>query len=431
VKPLSRLICVFCVACGALAPPLRAQDTVRQGVRIGLTYDRTGKPGVAITPVAGVNGDSVARMLVRDLDFSDRITVIAADSSDPPTGALNYELYARLNAVAVVHAVVTPANALHVAVHEVAARRVVLVVDLPLPQPSLGPEWRQAVHAASDSVEWAVLGERGIANTRILFARDNQIWMVDSDGANEHPVPGTAGGKSPAWHPNGKTFAYAAVRVGDAPPQVVARDLDGARRWSRRVGSMNITPTFSPDGSQLLFSSGTEGMDLYSAVPFGDDPPRRLTSRRGSLNMSPTMSPDGGYVAFTSDLIGHPEVYIMDADGSNAEILTSSGFGDQLYRSDPAWSPAGRRVAFQSRINGAFQVMTIAVTDRSTSQLTSEGENEDPSWAPDGRHIVFVSTRSGSRQLWVLDTESSRTRQLTRGAKVQNPAWSPRLEVNR
>lgn len=121
----------------------------------------------------------------------------------------------------------------------------------------------------------------------------------------------------------------------------------------------------------------------------------------------------------------------MDADGSSADLLTDSGFGDQLYRSNPSWSPDGRRVAFQSLINGAFQVMTISVRDRSTQQLTSEGANEDPSWAPDGRHMVFVSTRTGAPELWVLDTESSTTRQLTHGGRVQNPAWSPRLVVSR
>lgn len=426
-----KLSCVPCVLLACLAVSLKAQDTVRQGVRIGLTYDRTGKPGVALTPVAGPNADSVARILARDLDFSDRINVIASDSGDSPSGALNYELYAKLNAVAVVHPVVTPAGSLHVVVHEVAARRVILVMDMPLPQPALSPEWRQVVHLAADSVEWAVLGERGISATRVLFARGDQIWVVDADGANERPIPGTAGGKSPAWHPGGRTFAYGALRVGEAPPRIVVRDLDGGRTWSTRVASLNITPAFSPDGSLLVYAAGSDGTDLYSVTPFSQEPARRITSRRGSSNSSPTFSPDGARIAFTSGLIGHPEVYIMDADGSNADLLTASGFGDQLYRSDPAWSPGGTRVAFQSRINGAFQVMTISVSDGSTSQLTSEGENEDPGWAPDGRHIVFVSTRSGSRQLWVLDTESARTRQLTHGAKVQNPAWSPRLEVQR
>ena len=116
----------------------------------------------------------------------------------------------------------------------------------------------------------------------------------------------------------------------------------------------------------------------------------------------------------------------MDADGTNAELLTSFVFGEQSYQANPDWSPDGRLVAYQAQIAGRFQVKTIAVRDRSTRVLTSEGLNEDPSWAPDGRHLVFTSTRSGSRQLWVVDVESGRMRQLTRNAGARSPSWSRR-----
>jgi TolB protein len=88
-------------------------------------------------------------------------------------------------------------------------------------------------------------------------------------------------------------------------------------------------------------------------------------------------------------------------------------------------------VAFQTQIEGRFQVATINLRDRSVKQHTIEGANEQPSWAPDARHLVFTSSRSGTRQLWVLDTESGRVRQLTRGSAARMGAWSPRIAVPR
>src|ERR1019366_6483855 len=166
------------------------------------------RPGVFITPISGANADSVRVMLARDLDFGDRVTVIASDSGDAPVGALNYPAYAILGAVAIVQASVTPAGSLHIVVHDVAAARVMDVADYPLPAPPLGGTWRLAVHRGSDEVERAVTGLRGIAATRALFERGGAVWIVDSDGAFAHAIAGTEGGLSPAWHPSGRYVAY-------------------------------------------------------------------------------------------------------------------------------------------------------------------------------------------------------------------------------
>src|SRR2546423_15615813 len=77
----------FCTAflIAALLPVQRsgAQDTTRRGVTIGLTYDPASRPGIAVLPVTGSSGDSIRAILQRDLDYSDRLTVIPLEASDP------------------------------------------------------------------------------------------------------------------------------------------------------------------------------------------------------------------------------------------------------------------------------------------------------------------------------------------------------------
>jgi TolB protein len=178
----------------------------------------------------------------------------------------------------------------------------------------------------------------------------------------------------------------------------------------------------------IVYTHGEEsGTDLFATTVFERGPARRITVGRGTDNTSPTFSPDGRRLAFTSGRLGHPEIYISDADGTNPQPLTYS-VGDQNYRANPDWSPDGRLVAYQSQqTDGSFQLNTISLRDRSVKQLTSDGSNEDASWAPDSRHIIFSSTRTGSKQLFVLDSESGRWRQLTRNGGVRLPAWSPPL----
>ncbi len=426
---LSLLSAAICL----LPSVVRSQDTsAAKGVRIGLTYAPGTRPGVFITPVTGPNADSVRVILARDLDFGDRVSVIASDSGDAPAGALNYQLFATLGAAAVVQASVTPAGSLHIVVHDVAGARVLNVYDLPLSGPALGGEWRFAVHRGSDEIERVVTGVRGIAASRALFEHDGTLWIVDADGAQSHPLGGTEGGISPAWHPGGHVITYDEL-ANTGHHTIVVRDLAAgtSRRFATRH-TLNITPAFSPDGNTVAFAAGDDGTDIYSVAPSGNASPTRLTSGQGTINTNPTFSPDGRQIAFTSGRLGHPEVYIMDVDGSNPDLLTTTAFGDQLYRSDPDWSPDGQRVAFQSQIHGVFQIVAISLRDRNNvQQFTSDGRNEAPSWAPDGRHLLFTSTRSGTKQLWVLDTESGRTRQLTRVGNARMGAWSPRLDAAR
>jgi len=413
-----------------------AQDSA--AVRIVLQTVGVTKPGVIVLPVPGAYGDSIRAILQRDLGFGDRVDVkaedlLVADTTGGAVGQFNFPLYARLGASFVVQATFSGAG-LHVAVHVVSSQKIERARDFPLAAPALSPEWRMQVHGISDAVEVWLTGTPGIAATRILYTSGGRVFQIDSDGAN--PTAVTAANPPaayPAWHPMGNRITYTVMT--DEGRRVVIKDLNGATRTlAAPSGSVNTSPVFSmPDGSTLMYAFGQEnGTDLH-AIPVDalSGPSRRVTVSRGMDSMSPSYSPDGRRIVYVSNRPGHPELYIADADGTNAELLTSFNFGDQSQRTDPAWSPDGRLIAFQAEKDGLAQIHTINPRDRSIKQYTSQLRNEDPSWAPDSRHLVFTSNRSGSWQLWVLDIESNRVRQLTRAAGgARAGAWSPRLLVN-
>ena len=418
---------------GLLALPLAvpasagAQDTTSRGVRIGLTYQAGVKPGVMVLPATWLNGDSVRAIIQRDLDYGDRVTVIAAADSlaSLTRGPINYPLFARLGAAAIVQ-LAPSTSGVRVTVHDVARTRVLEETDFPLPLSPVTPEWRMAVHRASDEIERWITGVRGIAQTRIAYVRDRQIRVVDSDGANDRVL--VTAGLSPAWHPNGRAIAYTVMT--DSGTRLAVRDLStNSARWVTTTPySVAITPAFSRDGSLIAYGFGQEqGTDIHIAPALTAGQARRVTIGRGSENMNPTFSPDGRKIAFVSGRLGHPEVYITDADGTNLELLTQFNVGEQAYRTSPDWSPDGRAIAYHAQIGGVFQLYTIGLRERLPRQLTSDASNEDPWWAPDSRHIVFTSTRSGVPQLWVMDVESGRVRQLTRGGGSRLGSWSPHL----
>lgn len=430
VRAASATLALSIAALTLHASVAAAQQPTPPGVSIGLEYSTGTKPGVLVLPVTGATGDSIRAILMRDFDFSDRMTVIGnadrpGESPVVAGAATNYPLYARLGAVAVVQASLT-ASGLTVSMHDVTKKAVARTRSFPLAGAPNDPEWRMALHGVADELEGWITGQRGMAQSQIAFARGSQIYVTHSDGAVTQAVAGAGDGiaMSPAWSPTRNMLAFSVLVASGT--QIMVRGLDGGavRRLPTGVGT-NATPVFSPDGNTVVYSHGQEaGTDLY-AIPVDGGSPRRITVGRGTDNISPTFSPDGRRIAFASGRTGSPEIWLTDVDGANAEPLTAFLFGDQKYRSNPDWAPDNRQIAFQSQIAGRFQIMTMTLRDRNVRQHTSDGTNEDPSWAPDGRHLVFASNRGGSRQLWVLDTESGRMRQLTHGtAGVRMPAWS-------
>lgn len=279
---------------------------------------------------------------------------------------------------------------------------------------------REMAHQFADQIVKLLTGQDGIAQSKIAYIANREVYLMDYDGYGARPF--TRDGSIalfPSLSLDGKRLAYVSYRSGH--PNIVVRGEDGLLLGATQFKGTTTSPSIGPDG-RIVFASSKDGdaMELY--VASGDaSGARRITRGRRGVNISPRWNPKTGReLAFISDRAGSPQIYVADAEGGNERALLS-GAGGQM--DSPAWSPDGRFIAFTwDGSGGAFNIYVADVATGQTVKVTQAGRNENPAWSPDSRHLVFQSNRTGRWEIWAMHIDGSEPRQLTRGGG-RAPSW--------
>ncbi len=239
--------------------------------------------------------------------------------------------------------------------------------------------------------------------------------------------------------------------------EIFVMDPDGSNvRQLTHVGRRevaSIDAEGSPDRERIAFSSNRTGPwdDLYVMDADGGNV-RQLTNTPEVSEHDAAWSPDGRHIAYSAQPRAPiaadgtrqdrqpAQVWIMDADGSNARALT----GGSSRNIRPAWSPDGSTIAFMSDRHADFDLnlmgtddgdFEIYLMDRDGSnvrRLTKyAGAAHTPAWSPDGQRIAFHLQnghvgRNGTANIHVMNADGSNLRRLTNDPRKHvRPAWSP------
>ncbi len=290
---------------------------------------------------------------------------------------------------------------------------------------------RFMVHRAADDLT-AIWGNKPVFATKVAFVsnRDgnDELYLMDYDGAGQTRLTfNNVTDYSPALSPDGKMIAYTSYQNLTAGLYIL--QVYEGRRLAVSLKGGNYSPAWSVDGKKLAFSSSMDGnQEIYTADVDEDSLKRgafkikRLTFN-GGVDTSPTWSPTGRQLAFVSDRGGTPQIYTMDAEGSNVQRVS---FGGSNWHDEPAWSPAGDRIVYVARVDEVFDLYVLDLMSKRISKLTeSNARNESPTWSPDGRHLLFTSNmKGGITQIFTIDYDGANLRQLTTKGQNKFAAWA-------
>jgi serine/threonine protein kinase/Tol biopolymer transport system component len=316
-----------------------------------------------------------------------------------------------------------------------------------------------------------------LPDDRLLFAKGNDIYVGDHDGANARKVVTTPG--LPTFikaSPDGKRIRLTVLDSANNTSALWEVQADGTG-LHRLLPDWTSPPAeccgvWTPDGRYYLFQSYHDGASNIWSIPDHADWWRKNSPNPVQLTTGPLQffipmpGKDGKklfvlgvqpraelvrYDAKSGELVPYLEgISASDVDFSrDGKWVTYVSLPDQtLWRSKvdgserlqltyapmqtglAHWSPDGKQIAFAGRTRGKpWKVFLIAADGGSPQQITPDNVLEtDPAWSADGKTLAFSHYDVVHPENTCIGTFDLNTRQVSKlpgSDRIFAPRWSP------
>jgi Tol biopolymer transport system component len=252
----------------------------------------------------------------------------------------------------------------------------------------------ERITSQNDRVSYPVLLDR---RTLIYLANDpdgSGPWLYSVDVERRVPhrlasgldrytsLSASADGRRLVATVSSPKTSFWRLRIGDLPAESPA-----AARISLTT-STGFSPRLGPD--YLLYVSATGTSESIWKIANGAG--TELWSGQGARVFGgPAISADGRYIAFSVRQHGQALLYVVQADGTNARIVSDS----LDLQGSPAWSPDGQSITSAAVDHGIPHLFRVPLNGGSPALFVNE-YSVDPAWAPDGRLVAYSGPDIGT-----------------------------------
>jgi hypothetical protein len=154
--------------------------------------------------------------------------------------------------------------------------------------------------------------------------------------------------------------------------------------------------------------------------------PANFSNHSGADDRNPAWSPDNNWIIYESDLFGGRRLFIETPTQSSTLSLTSSEAFDANWAPDTSTT----RVVYDANAGGSiYDIYTAPVSTSGTeTDLTNTpGRSEfDPAWSPAGTRVAYDTSNDSNSDIYVMNANGSGQTNITNSAAFDiQPDWQP------